>query len=222
MTKVLIVEDQKLIREGLIALLSLEDDLTITGEAENGQLALDLLADLAPDSLPDVALLDMRMPVMDGVATAKALQQHYPSIKILVLTTFDDDELITQAMAAGAKGYLLKDTPSEELAIAIRAVAKDYGHFGPGIVQKMLNAQQLSQPAQAPNEEHDLPPAIKALTPREREVLEWIGRGASNKEIAAQLYLSEGTVKNHVTNVLSRLGVRDRTQAALLAQSLLA
>lgn len=213
MIKLLIVEDQKLIREGLIALLSLEDDLVITGEAENGQAALLLLADLDDADIPDVALLDMRMPVMDGAATAIALQQRYPSIKILVLTTFDDDALISQALAAGAKGYLLKDTPSEELAIAIRSVAKNYGHFGPGIVQKMMNVQPADPTPEA------LPPEIEALTPREREVFMLIGRGASNKEIAAQLYLSEGTVKNYVTSVLGRLGVRDRTQAALLAQS---
>ncbi|MFK8183315.1 MAG: response regulator [Phormidesmis sp.] len=235
MIKILIVEDQKLIREGLIALLTLEDDLAIAGEAENGQVALSLLGELAAESLPDVALLDMRMPVMDGVATAKALQQQYPSIKILVLTTFDDDELIAQAIAAGAKGYLLKDTPSEELAIAIRSVAKNYGHFGPGIVQKMMSQKMMGQKmmnaqpsvvAAAPlSEQADelrkdaLSPEIASLTPREREVFTLIGRGASNKEIAAQLYLSEGTVKNHVTNVLGRLGVRDRTQAALLAQA---
>ena len=215
MTKLLIVEDQKLIREGLIALLSLESDLTIVGEAEHGQAALSLLSRLSKEDIPEVALLDMRMPVMDGIATAKALQQQYPSIKILVLTTFDDDELIAQAMASGAKGYLLKDTPSEELAVAIRSVAKNYGHFGPGIVQKMMNAQP---PSPAPQSD-ELPPEVAALTPREREVFELIGLGASNKEIAAQLFLSEGTVKNHVTNVLGRLGVRDRTQAALLAQS---
>lgn len=221
MIKILIVEDQRLIREGLIALLSLEEDLVVMGAAENGQSAIAQLAEQAPEDLPDVAILDMRMPVMDGVATAKALQQQYPSIKALVLTTFDDDDLIAQAMAAGARGYLLKDTPSEELAVAIRAVAKDYGHFGPGIVQKMINAQPFSRSEEivkAPEE--DLLAAVKALTPREREVFEWIAKGASNKEIAAQLYLSEGTVKNHVTNVLGRLGVRDRTQAALLAQSL--
>lgn len=218
MLKLLIVEDQKLIREGLVALLSLEDDLTILGEAENGQAALDLLSQLAADNPPDVVLLDIRMPVMDGVATATAIQQQYPKIKTLVLTTFDEDEMIAQAMAAGASGYLLKDTPSEELAIAIRSVAKGYSQFGPGIVQKMLGT--LPQTTENKTKSPTIPPEVAALTPREKEVLLELGKGASNREIAERLYLSEGTVKNHVTSILSRLELRDRTQAALLAQSL--
>lgn len=221
MLKILIVEDQKLIREGLTALLSLEGDLTIVGEAENGRAALSLLEQLPAGELPEVALLDMRMPVMDGVATAAALSDRYPTIKILVLTTFDDDELIAQAMAVGAQGYLLKDTPSEELAMAIRSVAKGYSHFGPGIVQKIMGGlpQKTGQKGeeQAADKRAD---EIALLTPREKEVFVCIGRGASNREIAEQLYLSEGTVKNHVTSILGRLGLRDRTQVALLAQSI--
>ncbi len=215
MIKILLVEDQQLIREGLTALLSLEADLTIVGEAENGKVALALLADLPSDKLPDIALLDMRMPVMDGVATATAFARQYPTIKVLVLTTFDDDELIAQAIAVGAQGYLLKDTPSEELAMVIRSVAKGYSQFGPGIVAKMISSLPPATEADKP-----LPPEIESLTPREREVLLYLGKGSSNREIAERLYLSEGTVKNHVTSVLSRLGLRDRTQAALLVQSL--
>lgn len=228
MLKILIIEDQQLIREGLTALLALEG-LLIWGEAENGRVALEQLNHLSskdlPDALPDVALLDMRMPVMDGIATAAALSQQYPTIKVLVLTTFDDDELIAQAMAVGAKGYLLKDTPSEELAMAIRAVAKGYSQFGPGIVEKMISTKL--KPASTAGVDTgltadvvEIPSAVTALTPREKQVFICIGQGASNREIADQLYLSEGTVKNYVTNVLSRLGLRDRTQAALLAQSL--
>ena len=227
MVKILLVEDQQLIREGLSALLLLEGDLTIAGEAENGQLALELLSQLPPEALPDVALMDMRMPVMDGVAATAAIAQRYPSIQVLALTTFDADDLIAQAMAAGAKGYLLKDTPSEELAMAIRAVAKGYSQFGPGIVQKLMDAQTAADTAADDDTRtglataaQPLPPEVAALTPREKEVLACLGRGASNREIAEQLYLSEGTVKNHVTNILSRLGLRDRTQAALLAQSI--
>lgn len=235
---ILIVEDQQLIREGLVALLSLESDLSILGEADNGQVALDFLAEQRPEDLPDIALMDMRMPVMDGIAATQLLSQQYPTIKVLVLTTFDDDELIAQAMAAGAKGYLLKDTPSEELAMAIRSVAKGYSQFGPGIVQKMIGAlPQVSSQASSQLSGQRSDPlsgpmlgqtsaqiahqadAIAALTPREKEVLIHIGQGASNREIAQALYLSEGTVKNHVTRILSQLELRDRTQAALFAQS---
>lgn len=254
MLNVLIVEDQQLIREGLVALLSLEADLTIWGEAENGQAALDLLAAKAtqgrPDTgapdvglpdvgLPDVALMDMRMPVMDGVAATERIAQQYPTIKVLVLTTFDDDALIAQSLAVGAKGYLLKDTPSEELAMAIRSVAKGYSHFGPGIVQKMMGTIQSNPSQSSPGQSNpgqsnpgQLVPAevsdavepsdcaeIEALTPREKEVLIHIGQGASNREIAKALHLSEGTIKNHVTRILSQLGLRDRTQAALLIHS---
>lgn len=227
MIKILLVEDQKLIREGLSALLSLETDLTIIGEAENGKIALEWLANADPEQLPDVVLMDMRMPVMDGVITTATVSKQHPAMKILVLTTFDDDELIAQSMAAGAHGYLLKDTPSEELAVAIRSVAKGYSQFGPGIVQKMIGAMPaiaslpvLSSGRASEAIEKEVPPEVAALTPRETEVFICIGNGASNKEIAQQLFLSEGTVKNHVTSVLSRLGLRDRTQAALLAQSI--
>lgn len=221
MFKIFIVEDQQLIRQGLVALLSLEEGITVIGEAENGQIALNHLEKLSPKERPNVVLMDIRMPIMDGVATTGVLSQRYPTIKVLVLTTFDDDALITQAMAAGAKGYLLKDTPSEDVAMAIRTVAKGHSHFGPGIVQKMMEA--LPQTA-APSPQENLPSAenneaIAALTPREKEVLVYLGQGASNREIAEALYISEGTVKNHVTRILSQLGLRDRTQAALLAQS---
>lgn len=224
MLKILLVEDQQLIREGLCALLSLEPDLTIVGEAENGQIALDWLALRSPNDLPDIALLDMRMPVMDGVATAAALREQYPTIRVLVLTTFDDDDLITRAIAMGAQGYLLKDTPSEQLAMAIRSVARGYSQFGPGIVQKMIGALPQTDTSAAGATSGSMakaiPPAVAELTPREKEVFICIGQGASNREIAEKLYLSEGTVKNHVTSLLGRLGLRDRTQAALLAQSL--
>ena len=228
MLKLLIVEDQRLIREGLVALLTLEGDLTVVGEAENGQVALELLAKLPDDKLPDVALLDMRMPVMDGVATAAAMSDRYPHIKTLVLTTFDDDELIAQAMSVGAKGYLLKDTPSEELAMAVRSVAKGYSHFGPGIVDKMLGAlpSVVAKTTEAKTTEAELDDSkailaeLAALTPREQEVLACIGKGASNKEIAQQLHLSEGTVKNYITSVLGQLGLRDRNQAALFFQKI--
>lgn len=210
---IMLVDDQQIIRQGLKTLLDLEDDITIVGDADNGETALAMLAQLEQTKqLPAVVLMDMRMPVMDGVAATGAIATRYPSIQVLVLTTFDDDDLIAQAMAVGAKGYLLKDTPSEELAQAIRSVAKGYSQFGPGILEKILAGQQLP--------EVDVPEGFNELTPREKDVLRLIGTGANNREIAEALFLSEGTVKNHVTRLLGRLGVRDRTQAALLAVKL--
>ncbi|MGD1952714.1 MAG: response regulator [Leptolyngbyaceae cyanobacterium] len=208
---VMLVDDQQIIRHGLKTLLNLEDDIVVVGDADNGETALTLLEQLKlTNQLPAVVLMDMRMPVMDGVAATGAIATRYPSIHVLVLTTFDDDDLITQAMAVGAKGYLLKATPSEELAQAIRSVAKGYSQFGPGILEKMLAGQQRPE----------VPEGFDELTPREKDVLRLIGTGANNREIAETLFLSEGTVKNHVTRLLGRLGVRDRTQAALLAAKL--
>ncbi|MBT9311583.1 response regulator [Leptothoe kymatousa] len=210
---VMLVDDQQLIRQGLKTLLDLEDDITIVSDADNGQTALKLLEQLANNNqLPTVVLMDMRMPIMDGVAATTEIVARYPTIQVLVLTTFDDDDLVAKAMAVGAKGYLLKDTPSEELAQAIRTVAKGYSQFGPGILEKMLSGKQ--------SPDVDIPAGFDELTPREKEVLRLIGTGANNREIAETLFLSEGTVKNHVTRLLGRLGLRDRTQAALLAVKL--
>ncbi|ALF52064.1 LuxR family transcriptional regulator [Nostoc piscinale CENA21] len=213
MIKVLLVDDQNLIRQGLKELLKLEADLEIIGEAENGKIAVELAAKLQPD----VVLMDIRMPIMDGVAATKEIHQHYENIKILVLTTFDNDEYVSAALQHGAMGYLLKDTPSEELAVAIRAVHKGYTQLGPGIVQKLLN----QFPHGIPTPSEPVPPSLTELTPREKEVLKLIATGASNREIAQELYISEGTVKNHVTNILNRLSLRDRTQAAIIANTFL-
>jgi DNA-binding NarL/FixJ family response regulator len=209
MIKVLLVDDQSLIRQGLRALLELEADLEILGEAENGQIAIDFVKQLQPD----VILMDIRMPIMDGVAATREIYKLAPEVKVLVLTTFDDEEYVKAAIHYGAMGYLLKDTPSEELAVAIRAVHKGYTHLSPGIVKKIISAPSLT-PIQPPP-----PPSITELTPREKEVLQLIAKGASNKEIAQRLYISEGTVKNHVTNILNRLNLRDRTQAAIIANT---
>lgn len=213
MIKVLLVDDQGLIRQGLKALLELEPDLEIVGEAENGEIAINLVEKLQPD----VVLMDIRMPIMDGVAATREIQKRFTTTKILVLTTFDDDEYVKAALQNGAMGYLLKDTPSEELAVAIRAVDKGYSQLGPGIVKKLLT----QFPSTAPNLTPSVPPSLTELTPREKEVLQLIATGASNREIAQELYISEGTVKNHVTNILSRLNLRDRTQAAILANTFL-
>ncbi len=213
MIRVLLVDDQSIIRQGLKALLELEPDLQVVGGADNGQSAI-----LQVEALqPDVVLMDIRMPVMDGIAATRSICQRFAGTKVLVLTTFDDDAYVAQALQVGASGYLLKDMPSEELAAAIRAVYKGYAQLGPGLVQKVIS-KVPTQIAQLRN----LPPGLTELTPREWEVLRLIAIGASNHEIADSLYISEGTVKNHVTNILRRLNLRDRTQAAILANSFLA
>ncbi|NJK64635.1 MAG: response regulator transcription factor [Synechococcaceae cyanobacterium SM2_3_1] len=210
--RILLVDDQSIIRQGLKALLTLEPDLAVVGDAENGHLALQQVEALQPD----VVLMDVRMPVMDGVAATAQICRRFAATKVLVLTTFDDQEYVTEALRVGAMGYLLKDTPSEELAQAIRAIHRGYSQFGPGIMQKIRPAvaESHKQPPQ-------LPPGFWELTSREREVLRLIAKGDSNREISQQLYISEGTVKNHVTNILSRLHLRDRTQAAIFANSVI-
>ena len=206
MIRVLLVDDQSIIREGLSSLLQAKQDIEVVGEAENGKLAVEQALKLQPD----VVLMDMRMPIMDGIAATRNLQQKAPNVKVLVLTTFDDDDYINQAMKFGAKGYLLKDTPSEELAQAIRAVNKGYTQMGPGLFEKVMTA--------TPHVEE--PPELEQLTPREKEVLQLIAKGLNNREIAEKLFISERTVKNHVNSILSRLNLRDRTQAAIFASSL--
>ena len=203
MIRILLVDDQSIVREGLASLLETQPDLEIVGEAENGKIAVERSLILKPD----VILMDIRMPVMDGVAAIKALSQQAPEIKILVLTTFDDDEYVTQAIACGAKGYLLKDTPSVELAQAIRTVNRGYTQLAPGLLEKAI-----SNPVPT-----TIPSELAQLTSREKEVLQLIAKGYNNKEIAAQLYITERTVKNHVNSILRRLNLRDRTQAAIFA-----
>jgi DNA-binding NarL/FixJ family response regulator len=215
MISIFLVDDQTIIRHGLQSLLEIQPDLTVVGDAENGQAALKAIATLRGNNQPlDVVLLDMRMPIMDGVATTKQISQDFPDLKVLILTTFDDEEYVSQAMNYGAKGYLLKDSPPEDLAMAIRAVSKGNTHLGPGLFEKIL--QRSASPE---NSIPAMPAQFAELSPREREVLDLIANGANNREIASQLYISSKTVKNHVTSILSKLNLRDRTQAALLAKS---
>jgi DNA-binding NarL/FixJ family response regulator len=214
MIRLLLVDDQDLICQGLKAMLSLEADLEIVGTANNGQVAVEQAIALQPD----VVLMDVRMPVMDGREATRAITQQYPHIKVLVLSTFDDDQYVADAMRAGARGYLLKDMPSEELAQAIRFVQLGYSQLAPGLMEKLMaqpvrSPQPVSQPAIPP-------PALAQLTPREREVLHLIGVGSTNRDIAQQLFISEGTVKTHVTHLLNRLSLRNRAQLAIYAHSI--
>lgn len=215
MIRVLLVDDQSIIREGLSSLLQTQPDIEVVGEAENGKVAIEKSLTLHPD----VVLMDIRMPVMDGLAAIRSLVQEAPEIKILVLTTFDDDQYVTQAIAFGAQGYLLKDTPSAELAQAIRAVNKGYSQMGPGLLAKAM--KHPSPPAKPDAIAANIPAKFTQLTTREKEVLQLIATGHSNKEIAAQLYITERTVKNHVNSILRSLNLRDRTQAAIFANSFL-
>ncbi|WP_193199010.1 response regulator transcription factor [Nostoc sp. MG11] len=211
--RLLIVDDQSLIRQGLKAILEQEPDLQVVGDAENGKVALELVAALQPD----VVLMDIRMPEMDGRTATKLIVQNFPNVKVLVLSTFDDDSYLTGAMRAGAKGYLLKDMPSRELADAIRFGHYGYTQFGPGLFDKLLATKATS----APTSQDSASSKPSEITAREQEVLRLIGVGATNREIAQQLYITEGTVKTHVTSILSRLNLKNRSQLAIYANTAL-
>jgi DNA-binding NarL/FixJ family response regulator len=214
MIKVLLVDDQTLVRQGIRMLLMTEDDLEVVGEAENGRLALEQAENLKPD----VILMDVRMPEMDGVTATRELNLRYPSIGVIILTTFDDDEYIFEGLRAGARGYLLKDISSEEMADAIRTVANGGALIQPSITRKVL--AEFNRLAAAPGKPSTHPDLIEPLTERELDVLRSIAGGLSNKEIAEKLFITEGTVKNHVSSLIAKLNVRDRTQALLRAQEL--
>ncbi|MEM9485951.1 MAG: response regulator transcription factor [Cyanobacteria bacterium P01_F01_bin.116] len=217
MIRVLLVDDQPIIRQGLANLLESQPDLQVVGDAANGQEAIEQVSVLynTPNQ-PDVILMDVRMPVVDGVAATKQLCADFPEIKILVLTTFDDTEYVQQAMQWGAKGYLLKQTPIQELVTAIRAVDQGYTHMGPGLFEKTMGSSQTLEQSSI-SSELVIPEKLRSLSPREQQVLQLIVTGLNNREIGEKLFISERTVRNHVTSILSQLQLRDRTQAALYA-----
>jgi DNA-binding NarL/FixJ family response regulator len=211
--RVLLVDDQALFREALGTLLGVRPEVHVVGEAANGSEALDRAAELAPD----VVLMDLHMPVLDGVGATRRLRVEQPQVRVLALTTFDDDEDVFSALRAGAVGYLLKDVPSDRLVEAILAAARGESVLQPSVAAKVL-ARFVGMPddGAAPRPQ----PLVVPLSDRELEVLRLLAEGGSNREIAGTLFLAEGTVKNHVTNVLAKLGARDRTQAALRARAL--
>ncbi len=213
MIRVLLVDDQIIIRQGIKSLLESQSDFEIVGDAENGKEAITQVKMLQPD----VVLMDVRMPTMDGVAATGEICQQFPDVKVLILTTFDDDEYVSQAMRLGAKGYLLKDTPLEPLVNAIRSVYAGHTHLGPGLLEKIITPVSDCTPSNTPS----IPVEFAELTPREMDVLRLIALGANNREIAQSLFIAERTVKNHVTNILMRLNLRDRTQAAIFANTFL-
>ena len=210
--KILLVDDQPLFREGLRTLLSVYPDFEVVGEAGNGQEAISLARSL----LPTVALMDLQMPLLDGVEATRRLQEEQPDCRVIVLTTFDDDEMVFDGLRAGAVGYLLKDAPSEKLAEAIRVASRGETFLQPSVAAKVVaEFARLSRKAARSADS-----LIEPLSERELEVLRLIARGASNREIAERLFLAEGTVKNHITNILGKLDARDRTQAALKAKDI--
>jgi DNA-binding NarL/FixJ family response regulator len=216
MIRVLLVEDQEIVRRGLKTLLETKPDLQVVGEAENGKMAIEQLEALQKVSqLPDVVLMDIRMPVMGGVEATRLICEQFREVKIVILTTFSDTQYVAEALRFGARGYLLKDTPAEELAKAIRSINQGYTQFGPGIMEKVIAQVATTEP----NKPEDPPSGLLELTAREREVLRMIASGSSNREIAQALFLSEGTVRNHISHILTRLNVRDRTQAAIVANT---
>lgn len=213
--QIVLADDQSLFLEGLRTLLSLDPSLEILCDCKNGEEALEACRRFRPH----IVLMDLNMPVMDGVAATRAIKKELPEVNVLTLTTFDDDERVFEALKAGSSGYLLKDTPSKQLIDAIRAVSSGESFLQPSIASKVLaEFSRISIPKEADRKEPIK--LIEPLSSRESEVLIWLSRGCSNKEIAANLSLAEGTVKNHVSNLLGKLGVLDRTQAALMARDL--
>ena len=207
MIKVMLVDDQNLVRKGVRSLLELSDDIEIAGEASDGLEALEKI----PEIQPDVILLDMRMPRLNGLETLQKLQDEELFPPTIILTTFDDDELVLGGIKAGAKGYLMKDVALDELVGAIKTVADGGSMIKPAVTERLLKGLEGRE---TQFDALDIP---DPLTERETEILRLMASGYSNKEIANSLDVAEGTVKNHVSNILSKLGVRDRTRAVLKA-----
>jgi DNA-binding NarL/FixJ family response regulator len=199
-TRVLITDDHGVVRQGLRMFLSLDPDFEVVGEASNGEEALAMARDLGPD----VVLMDLLMPVMDGISATEKIRAELPDVEVIALTSVLEDASVTGAVRAGAIGYLLKDTDSEELSRAIKAAAEGRVHLAPEAAARLMREVRA-------------PDSPEALTDREAEVLRLLARGKANKQIASSLHVSEKTVKAHVSSILMKLGVQSRTQAALYA-----
>ena len=206
--KVLLADDQAMLRAGFRMILESEGDIEVVGEAANGEQAIDGARRLRPD----VVLMDIQMPVMNGLeATRRILEDPEPRSRVVILTTFERDEYVFEALRSGAAGFLLKNAPPEELVHAVRVIAAGDALLAPSVTRRMIE-EFASQPVKAREDER-----LEALTQREREVLALLARGHSNAELAAALFVSEGTIKTHVSSLLGKLGLRDRVQAVVLA-----
>ncbi|RME75975.1 MAG: DNA-binding response regulator [Chloroflexi bacterium] len=204
--RVIVCDDQALIRDSLTMLLGLEKDIEVVGQAEDGLAGIELVE----KHHPDLVLMDLKMPGMNGIEATRQICTRWPDVKVLVLTTYDDDEWVLDAVRAGASGYLLKDTPRAEVVRAVRGTVEGKSFVDPAVAGKLMKqvAHRQTQPSSLLTER---------LTEREIDVLRLLARGLTNAEIAARLYLSEGTVRNHISTILSKLGAVDRTQAAVIA-----
>ena len=214
--RVMIADDQRLIREGIASLLSIQPGLEIVGTAVSGQDAVTKAQQLQPD----VILMDIRMPEMDGIEAAATVRMQVPECQVLMLTTFDDEEYIVKALQAGAVGYLLKDLPAADLAQAIRLAQAGIFQLDPSVAGKLVGVlgQMGGTVSQASTDNKNKPKETFDLSARELEVLKLLAAGATNREIGDALFISLGTVKNHVSNILGRLSLRDRVQAAIFAR----
>ncbi|GAB3079334.1 response regulator transcription factor [Intrasporangium mesophilum] len=212
MTRVLLVDDQQLVRSGFSLILSVEDDLEVVGEASDGAEAVRLTRELCPD----VVLMDVQMPVMDGIDATRAIVAEDLS-KVLILTTFDRDDYVFSGLAAGASGFLLKNSDAEHLIEAVRTVADGHALLAPEVTRRVIEQMTHGRVGTVPQPSGVLSPRLADLTPRELEVLVLVGRGLSNAEIAIELFVGEATVKTHLSNVFSKLHLRDRVQAVVLA-----
>lgn len=208
MIRVIIADDQKILREGLKTIINMEKDIEVCSLAENGQEAYDMSLKL----IPDVVLMDIKMPLLNGVEATKKIKESLPEVRIIVLTTFNDDEYIFDALKFGASGYLLKDATPEQIIEAIRTVHGGGALIQPDVAVRVLN--KFSQMAKV-DKDPDIDERVKLLTDREIVICRLVGEGKSNKEISDELFLSEGTIKNHITNILNKLDLRDRTQIAV-------
>jgi DNA-binding NarL/FixJ family response regulator len=213
--RVVLADDQALLRKGFRMILEAEEDISVVGEAVDGQAAVRLVELYAPD----VVLMDVRMPTLDGIEATRIITTSGSQSRVLILTTFDLDEYAFSALRAGASGFLLKDVPPNELGQAIRTVARGDAVVSPRVTKRLLEEYAHQLPDHSAGRPHDgaLPSALEGLTGREREVLIAVADGLSNAEIAERLYVSEATVKSHVGRVLAKLGLRDRVQAVVLA-----
>lgn len=210
MIKVLIVDDQSIVREGLSFMLSREDGIVVCGLADNGQTAYEQCI----NTNPDVILMDIKMPIMSGVEGTKLIKRDFPDVKVIVLTTFNDDEYIFEALKYGASGYLLKDATREKIVEAINEVYNGGVLIHPDVAKKVID--KFTEMANG-NYVNDIDEKVNILTIREKDICKLVGEGKNNSEIAGELFLSEGTVKNHITNILCKLDLRDRTQLAIFA-----